>query len=122
MVTEYFLDESGNTGDLARPGSRFDFGQQEVFVLSCLGVGDVSALGDELNRLKSVHRVRAPELKSSSLRDKPGLVVDLADYVARTRLPLMTEVVDKRFMIAANMVNTIVMAPVGDVDQTPKAQ
>lgn len=122
MITEYFLDESGNTGDLARPGAHFDFGQQEVFALSCVGVANVSALGDELNRLKSVHRVQAPELKSSAVRDKPKLLADLADYIERMRMPLMIEVVDKRFMIAANMANTIVMPPVGDVDQTPKAQ
>jgi hypothetical protein len=122
MITEYFLDESGNTGDLARPGSRFDFGQQEVFALSCLGVADTSGLGQELNRLKRVHRVQALELKSSSVRDKPKFVADLADYIERTALPLMIEVVDKRFMIVANMVNWIVMPAVGDADHTPKIQ
>ncbi len=122
MITEYYLDESGNSGDLARPGLRFDFGQQQVFTLACLGVPDTNALGAELNRLKSTHRVQAVELKSSSVRDKPGLVAELADYVDRMRLPLMIEVVDKRFMMAANMVNTLVVPPVGPCDLTPEAQ
>lgn len=122
MITDYFLDESGNSGDLARPGARFDFGQQEVFTLSCLGVADVAALGEELNRLKRIHRVQAAELKSTAVRDKPRLIADLAEYLERMQLPLMIEVVDKRFMIAANMVNTLVMPPVGSVDWTPKAQ
>ena len=122
MITDYFLDESGNSGDHARSGLRFDFGQQEVFTLACLGVADTEALGDELTRLKSVHRVQAAELKSSSVRDKPNLVADLADYIEQARLPLMIEVVDKRFMMAANMVNTLIVPPVGPCDLTPEAR
>jgi hypothetical protein len=122
MITDYFLDESGNSGDLAKPGRRFDFGQQEVFTLACLGVPDAVALGDELTRMKVKHRVQATELKSSSVRNKPGLVVDLAECVNRMGLPLFIEVVDKRFMIAANIVNTLVVRPVGPCDLTPEAQ
>lgn len=105
-----------------RSGTRFDFGQQEVFALSCLGVADIPNLGEELNRLKRVHRVQAPELKSTFVRDKPKFVSDLASYIEGAGLPLMIEVVDKRFMIAANMVNTTVMPPVSDVDVTPEAR
>jgi hypothetical protein len=124
MITDYFLDESGNSGDLARPGRRFDFGQQEVFTLACLGVPDAAALGEELTRMKVTHRVQAAELKSSSVRDKPGLILDLAECVQRMGLPLFVEVVDKRFMIAANIVHThtLVARPVGPCDLTLEAQ
>jgi hypothetical protein len=122
MTADYFLDESGNTGDLARPGERFDFGRQEVFTLACLGVQDAPALDAELIKLKQKHRVQAAELKSSSVRDKPALVTDLAAHIALHDLPVMIEVVDKRFMIAANIVNTLVVPPVGPPDLTPEAQ
>src|ERR1700722_5688695 len=113
MITDYFLDESGNSGDLARPGRRFDFGQQEIFTLACLGVANLAGLGDELVRMKMKHRVQAPELKSSAVREKPDLVIDLVEYVEQMGLPLLVEVVDKRFMIAANIVNNLVVPSVG---------
>jgi hypothetical protein len=122
MITDYFLDESGNSGDLARPGRRFDFGQQEIFTLACLGVANAAALDEELARIKLKHRVQAAELKSSSVRDKPDLVIDLVEYVKRMNLPLLVEVVDKRFMIAASIVNNLVVPSVGPCDLTPEAQ
>lgn len=120
VFTDYFLDESGSSGDLARAGERFDFGRQEVFALACLGVADAKSLEEKLKELKRVHRVQAAELKSSSVRDKPGFVADLADYIGETGMPLLIEVVDKRFMIAANIVNALVVPPVGSVDLTPR--
>jgi hypothetical protein len=113
VIDSYYLDESGSTGDLARPGARFDFGQQQVFTLACLGVDDEKALGLEIEHLKSRHRIQASELKSASVIKKPELIVDLLKYLDRRRLPLIIEVVDKRFMIAANMVNTVILPYVG---------
>jgi hypothetical protein len=121
VIDSYYLDESGSTGDLARPGARFDFGQQQVFTLACLGVDDEKALGLEIERLKSRHRIQASELKSASVIKKPELIIDLLEYLDRRRLPLMIEVVDKRFMIAANMVNTVILPCVGACDLSPQS-
>ncbi|PAQ06726.1 DUF3800 domain-containing protein [Mesorhizobium temperatum] len=121
MITEYYLDESGSSGDLARAGNRFDFGRQEIFTLACLGVDQADDLGSEIDRLKAIHFVQADELKSSSVRDRPRFVGDLVQYVARRQLPLMIEVVDKRFMIAAKIINTLVLPPLGPDDRSPEA-
>lgn len=122
VINHYYLDESGSTGDLARFGVRFDFGQQQVFTLACLGVDDEDALGLEIERLKTCHRIQARELKSASAIKKPELVVDLLEYLRRNRLPLIIEVVDKRFMIAANMVNTVILPYVGACDLGPESR
>jgi hypothetical protein len=122
VINNYYLDESGSTGDLARPGARFDFGQQQVFTLACLGIDDEKALGLEIERLKTCHRIQASELKSASVIRKPELVVDLLEYLERRRLPLLIEVVDKRFMIAANMVNTVILPYVGACDLSSESR
>jgi len=111
MALHYYLDESGSSGDLVKSGNRFDFGQQQICTLACVGVGDEDALGREIDRLKARYRIQAPELKSSSTRDKPELVAALAGYLGTNHWPLMVEVVDKRFMIAANMTNTLIAPP-----------
>lgn len=122
VINKYYLDESGSTGDLAHAGARFDFGQQQVFTLACLGVDNERALGLEIERLKACHRIQASELKSTSVIKKPKFVIDLLEYVDNHRLPLIIEVVDKRFMIAANMVNTVILPFVGSCDLTPGAR
>src|SRR6218665_227650 len=122
MVTNFYIDESGNTGGLARPGARFDFGGQQIFVLACLGVADESALAAELARLKQSYRIQSPELRSSSVEGKSQLITELPAFIRKHDLPMMIELVDKLFMIAANVINTLVLPPVGDVDFTPESQ
>jgi hypothetical protein len=116
MIKEYFLDESGNSGDLARPGEEFDFAQQQIFSLACLGVKDMAALGAEIDRLKSEYRIQAPELKSTLVRDKTKLIIDLVDFIERYKLPLFIEIIDKRYVIYANMVSTQILPPIGEFE------
>ena len=119
MITNYYVDESGNGGDLVNAGDAFDFGQQPVFALSCIGVDEVADLEQEIARLKQRHNVRSPELKSTTVKDKPGFVADVIAYLERHRLPVFIEVVDKRFFICATMINHFVVPPVGDFDLQP---
>jgi hypothetical protein len=87
MERVYYLDESANSGDVARPGNRLDFGGQPIFTLACIGVEDEARLEDETKRLKARHKVQAPELKSTALREKPAFVADLAEYLRQNRMP-----------------------------------
>ncbi|GAA0571346.1 DUF3800 domain-containing protein [Caenispirillum bisanense] len=121
LTNSYFLDESGSSGDLARPGAAFDFNGQEIFTLACLGVEDTAGLEEELVRLAAEHRVRKQSFKSSTAWDKPELALGLINYVRDSGLSLMLEVVDKRFMISTNLINTTAFPVVGDCDCTPDA-
>lgn len=118
----FYVDESGNSGDLARSGHDVDFGGQEIFVLAGIGVDDSDVLVRELERLRHHYRVQTAELKSSALRNKPALVGELLAFLRRHEMPLLVEVVDKRFMIVANMINNLVLPAVGACDVTPDAQ
>lgn len=108
----YFLDESGNSGDLAHPGERFDFDRQEVFVLVAVGVEDPSSLDSPIADLKRRFRVQAPELKSTSVRDKPGVVTDLVELLGNLDAHILAEVVDKRYFIAVHIITSLVLPPI----------
>lgn len=116
MIADYYIDESGNTGDLVNAGDAFNFGQQPIFALSCVGIDDPADLDREVEKLRTKHRIQGLELKSSSVREKPGFVIDILAYLAKRHLPVFVEVVDKRFFICATMVNHTIMPPVGETD------
>ncbi|CAN5279786.1 hypothetical protein BH10PSE13_BH10PSE13_10080 [soil metagenome] len=122
MIDRFYLDESGNSGDAALPGARFEFGGQQMFVLACVGCGDVRALEAELARLAAKHRIKGAELKSSALTNKPQVASDLAAYLEDAQLPLFIEVMDKKFFIAAHMISHLIMPVVGAVDFSPEGQ
>ncbi len=118
-IEHYYLDESGSTGDLINAGDALDFAKQPIFTLACLGIDDLEALGYELERLKKVHKVQSPELKSKSLRNKPCFAADLISYLNKRDLPIMIEIVEKRFFICATMVSCLILPAVGPVDLEP---
>jgi hypothetical protein len=120
-MSAYYIDESGNTGDAVRTGDKFDFGAQPMFTLACVGIIDLANLESELARLKTLHGVQSTELKSSSIRNKPGFMRDLVTYLKRQRCPVFIEVVDKKFFICAHVVSTLFMPPVGEVAFSPQA-
>lgn len=116
----YFLDESGNTGDLIHPGAGFTFDGQEVFVLTAIGVQDPDALGALLTDMKAEHRVQAPELKFDSVRKKPRFISDLFDGLEGLGAHLFSEVVDKRHFIGAHMILTLVLPPIPGRSNDPQ--
>lgn len=122
MIDRFYLDESGNSGDAALTGAAFDFGGQRIFALACVGCADAAGLGAELARLAVSHRIKSTELKSTALTGKPGVAADIAVFLETAQLPLFIEVVDKRFFVAAHMINHLIMPIVGDVDFSPEGQ
>lgn len=120
MVSTYYIDESGNTGDLARVDGASDLAEQPVFVLACLGCDNVDDLAKEIKRLKAAHRVQAPELKSGSLARKPEFIIELAQFMRERKYPLLVEVVDKRFCLITYIVSLLILTPLGaEIDFAP---
>jgi len=105
MATHYFFDESGNAGDLARTTPGLTFADQPIFSLAAVGLDDAPTMRHAVGELKAKHKVALPELKASRLHDRPAFVLDLLDLIAASRLPVLVEVVEKRFMIAIHLVN-----------------
>jgi hypothetical protein len=116
----YYLDESGNTGDVVRAGGALGF-DQPIFVLACVGVENEEELESEIQRLRTAHDVRSPELKSTAVVKKPAFVIDLLSYLLEKRAPVFIEVMDKKFLLCVNMVNSLIVPPVGEMDLGPES-
>lgn len=121
-IRRYFIDESGNTGDATRTGAGFDFDRQPIFVLACLGIEDEEAFAVTFAILKARHRLLATEVKSDAAWKKPGFYLDLLVEIERLDLPLFLEVVDKKFFIAAQLVNSLILPPIGGADHSAESQ
>jgi hypothetical protein len=120
MEPTYYLDESGSSGDLVKAGDSFDFAQQPVFALACIGVYDMPELENEIKRLKAQHRVQSAELKSTAVKNKPAFVTEMATYLRLKRLPVFIEIVDKRFFFCMNMVSHLILPAGGPIDHEPE--
>ncbi len=112
MAKAYYIDESGNSGDLIKSGTSFDFSGQPIFTLACVGIDDEDRLADKVHNLKKTHGLRAGELKASRLVKRPKLILDLVRYLVGSGAPMFIEVVDKRYVICINMVEHHVLPPV----------
>lgn len=111
-MKEFYIDESGNTGDVINTGGNFSFGNQPLFVLSAIGISNLDGLHKEILRLKRKHKVQLAELKSTKIcKNKPGFIVDLVNYIIAQKIPLFIELVDKKYFICCNIVDCIVMPP-----------
>lgn len=112
MIKNYYLDESGNTGDITLAAPDFTFDNQPFFVLSCIGIADEAALNVEVARLKTRYKIQAPELKFSSIKKKPGFMHDLISYLEDVQYPIMIEATDKRFSLCIHILECLIIPPV----------
>ena len=105
MAQHYYIDESGNAGDLARTDADLRFGDQPIFSLAAVGIDDDPLVAAAVAELKIQHRVALSELKASRLHNRPAFIEDLVDLLSTRHAPVLVEVVEKRFMVAIHIVN-----------------
>jgi hypothetical protein len=106
----YYIDESGHSGDVA--GNALDFGGQPVFALACIGVKNISDFEDKINSLKREYKIQADELKSTKIYNKkPKFITELFKYIELEEIPYFVEIVDKKYFLAINLVNSIILPP-----------
>ena len=109
---DFYIDESGNTGDLARTGPTLDFGGQAVFSLAAIGLEDEGCLTEELAALRKKHSVQATELKLSKiLKRKPAFALDAVELLVKSDFPFLAEVVDKKYLLAVTITNGFIWPP-----------
>lgn len=109
---KYYLDESGNTGDLIGKTPNLIFGNQPIFTLACIGIDDCKAVESFVSGLRSKYELDMGELKSSKLYfEHPEFFLDLARFISSERLPLLVELVDKKYCVAIAIVNHHIMPP-----------
>ena len=103
---EYYIDESGNSGDLAKVSKGLNFGDQPLFALACVGI-ESEALREDASAFLTALRAKhcfSGELKSQDIYYKyPEAYLDLVQYLTRNDLPIFVELVDKRYCIATSI-------------------
>jgi len=116
---DFYIDESGNTGDLARTSAALDFGGQAVFCLAAIGSDDEGVLTKEIDALRLKHRVQATELKLSKiLRRKPQFAIDVVKLLINNKRPFFVEIVDKKYQLAITINNHFFWPPYFDNPDT----
>jgi len=116
---DFYIDESGNTGDLARTNADLDFGGQAVFSLAAVGITDENSLTEELAALRKKHNVQAVELKLSKiLKRKPDFALDAVDLLVRKDFPFFVEVVDKKYQLAVSITNGFIWPPYFNTEES----
>ncbi|MGV7240674.1 DUF3800 domain-containing protein [Caballeronia sp. M23-90] len=116
---DFYIDESGNTGDLARTSADLDFGGQAVFSLAAVGIANESSLTEELAALRKKHKVQATELKLSKiLKRKPDFALDAVDLLVKNDFPFFVEVVDKKYQLAVSITNGFIWPPYFNTEES----
>lgn len=69
-----------------------------------MGIKDVEAFEEDINTLKSKHRIQAADIKSTRIyKNKPKFILDLIRLIADRKIPFFIELVEKKFFIATNV-------------------
>ncbi|MCO5396792.1 DUF3800 domain-containing protein [Ralstonia soli] len=118
---KFYIDESGNTGGATNSGKAYDFDGQPTFALAALGLHDQEAIAAVVEEIRAAHRIPAGELKSKSLTGQPEFVRDLVDAICDRTSPCFIEVVDKKFFVVTNIVNSHVLPPSSGILAEPGA-
>ncbi|MFX2143838.1 DUF3800 domain-containing protein [Acinetobacter baumannii] len=108
----YYLDESGNAGDISLTKPDLSFGDQPIFALACIGFSDLKSLEKHISDLKKKYKIQAEELKMQKIYNKkPKFVKEVFQFIKEAEIPFFVEIVDKKYQLAINIVNNYVMPP-----------
>ncbi|WVX47212.1 hypothetical protein ROLI_002780 [Roseobacter fucihabitans] len=77
---------------------------------------------DVVSRLRTKYRVQAPELKFTSVRNKPEFLRDLLQFLSDTSSPILIEATDKKFSLCIHLIECLIVPAVGPMDFGPKAR
>ena len=113
MSKKFYIDESGNTGDLIVSNENNNFSSQEYFTLACIGLknSEQQELKNFIDDLKVKYKIQTPELKFSKMKGifgkKIGFVLELLKYIEESS-NFIIEITDKKFIICTNIVNCLI--------------
>ncbi|MGK8194741.1 DUF3800 domain-containing protein [Burkholderia cepacia] len=115
----FYIDESGNTGDLSRTKSNLSFGGQPVFSLAAIGISDETKLTEELNSLRKKYNIQANELKLSKvIKKKPKFALEAIELVVKNVFPFFIEIVDKKYLLAVSITNGFIWPPYFNIEES----
>lgn len=104
MKLPFYLDESGNSGDVIfREDNNRGISNDPFFALAGVGIPQDENIDGFLNDLKKKHKVQAKDLKVRHVFNKPKFIQELLEKIVESKYPLFIELMDKRYFVAANI-------------------
>ena len=103
MKLLFYLDESGNSGDVIPKSSSDPFSGQPSFALAGIGFPREEQADCLLQELKERYRIQSTELKASQVFKKPEFIQKLFQEIIELNYPLFIELMDKKYFIAVNI-------------------
>ncbi|MEO3988163.1 DUF3800 domain-containing protein [Plesiomonas shigelloides] len=125
MNKKYYIDESGNTGDLIVTEKNTNFSSQEYFTLACIGLENsrLGELFEYIEKLKKKYKIQSKELKFSKIKGlfgkKIGFMLELTKYIEEES-DFIIEIVDKKYIVSTNIVNCLINPPYFQPDMEPE--
>lgn len=118
----YYIDESGTTGDLINKKFDLFFANQPIFTHACIGVKNAGPIVEKINKIKIDNNLPNKELKCEDLYFKrPDVILEIIKAINEEHLPLICEVMDKKYQIAVSIANHIIW-PSLDIFDTFKSR
>jgi hypothetical protein len=118
----FYIDESGHTGDLLNSGAVFEFAGQPHFTLATVGPMEEGVAHTLLEAVVVSHRLKMQEVKSAQLQSRPAIVRDLVAALRQAQVPIFVEAVDKVFFLVVQIVNCHIMPPTAGGNASAKEQ
>ena len=118
MNHKYFLDESGNTGDLINRKLDLNFAEQPIFTLTCIKINNITKIETLIQTLKKRYKIQGNELKSTSIYKKPKFLLEVCNFIKQEEIPFFIEAVDKKYNICSTIVNHHVLPPYFEKDES----
>lgn len=116
MEKKFYIDESGNTGDLIITKNNSNFSSQEYFTLACISLNDAELddINEYIKKLKLKYKIQTSELKFSKIKGlfgkKMGFILELLKYI-ETNCRFIIEIVDKKYIVCTNIVHCFINPP-----------
>jgi hypothetical protein len=117
----FYIDESGNTGGITQKSYASSFDGQRIFSLVALGLISDEDLAEKIQPLIDKYRVKSTEFKASTFyKKRPAFLRELFALIKKEQWPIFIEIVDKKFMLSANIVNSLVLPAHSFLSETPQ--
>lgn len=117
----FYIDESGNTGGITQKSYASSFGDQRIFSLVALGLIDDEDLAEKIKPLIDKYRIKSTEFKASTFyKNRPAFLRELFALIKKEQWPVFIELVDKKFMLSANVVNSLALPAHSFLTETPQ--
>lgn len=115
MPKEYFLDESGSTGDIVSEKIYTVLKEQPVFTLCALGFesSNYESIYNDINFIIKKYNIQSLELKSKEIckKNRKKVLKDIIDIIIKNKCHIYIDIVDKKYSICGTLCEYYIFTP-----------